>query len=170
MAYLCCRLDDKALRDAFNGAGLQLGRPAANAGSGKQEALPPLGPSAPPPAGASPQATTLNAIMSAAEPAAAAAGNEPGMTASFAAVARLPGSSLQSILQQAAARGRNNGGAKQVATRRVSWGATAAPSNGADPSQAAAEPTPPPAVGEPTTTKADNKQETEDATDPKNQA
>ena len=124
-----CRLDDKALRNAIAGVGLQLGRTTPTGGaltSSKQDLQLP---SLPPAAGPSPRAANNGSAPEAAAAAAAGGSSEVGVTAGFAPVARLPSSGLHSILQQAAARGKG-GTPKQIATRRVSWGATAARSGG----------------------------------------
>ena len=146
MAHCCrlpgslgCRLDDRTLRDALAGlagAGLQLGRTTPTGGaltSARREAQLPSVPSA---AGLSPRAANNGSAPGVAP---GAAGGEFGVAAGNAAVARLPSSNLHSILQQAAARGRS-AGPKQTATRRVSWGATAARSSGSAGSQGAAAP------------------------------
>jgi hypothetical protein len=160
------RLDDRALRDALAGlagAGLQLGRTTPTGGalmSGKPDAQLPSAPLAPPAAAPSPRAPNNGSAPEAAAGGGGGGGIEFCGTAGFAPVARLPSSGLHSILQQAAARGKSSG-PKQIATRRVSWGATAARSGGSAGAQGAADnATTPSAGGRSVTNQADFERET----------
>lgn len=112
-----CRSDEQRLRDVLTGAGLTLGCTGSGAGSLRRasQVLPPSALPAPAPETAAADAATK----------------------SFSAMLPPPHGGLAAILQQAAARGEVGG--KQTATRRVSWGATAACTGGSSPTSPAAE-------------------------------